>query len=74
MKRYITDTLNRILICRTCCQPLVTDDDLVKCGCKVYDGIYIMPEEQMKLASKNFSPEREGGNADGNCKRFRRQP
>ena len=62
MKRYIADTLNRILICRKCCQPLVTENDMVKCGCKEYDTIYIIPEKQMKEISKNLSPEKEGGN------------
>ena len=52
---YVKDTLGRILICRKCSQPLMTDDDSVKCACGKYDGIYVINKDKMELIKKEKS-------------------
>ena len=46
MEYFVKDTLGRILICRKCSQPLVTDYDSVKCDCGKYN-VYVRPEDKM---------------------------
>ena len=52
MEYFVKDTLGRILICRKCSQPLVTDYDSVKCGCGKNVDIYVMPEDKMLKIKK----------------------
>ena len=54
MSYIVKDALDRVLICRKCAQPLVTGYDFIKCGCTVYDSIYVMEEDKMLELKKSM--------------------